>query len=61
MKRFLVFAGLCYYPCGGWEDFETSYTTEKEAEDACKALIEKRNDWAHYIDLENPEKGMIEP
>ena len=62
MKRFLVFAGLTYYPNGGWEDFNASYATEEEAIAVCKSLIKDGwNDWAHYIDLENPEKGRIEP
>ena len=61
MNRFLVFAGPCYYPMGGWEDFKASHDTEEEARAACKALTKEWEDWAHYIDLENPEKDMIEP
>jgi hypothetical protein len=31
MKRFLVFAGDCYYPFGGMNDFEEDFDTLEEA------------------------------
>ena len=67
MKRYLVFCGSTYYPCGGWDDFNSSWDTEGEAKAACKTLLKETltktwtEDWAHYVDLKNPEKGMIEP
>ena len=30
MKRYLLFAGDNYYPCGGWNDFEGSFDTKEE-------------------------------
>ena len=31
MKRFLLFCHDCYYPCGGWSDYEGSFDTAEEA------------------------------
>lgn len=50
MKRFLVFAGANYYPCGGWKDFYGSYDTKDEAQEA---IAEQDFDWNEIIDTEN--------
>ena len=47
LKRFLLFAGDTYYPCGGWHDFIGSYDSYEEA--AANGDID-RNDWWHVID-----------
>jgi hypothetical protein len=31
MKRYLVFDGDHYYPCGGWSDFRMDFDTLEEA------------------------------
>lgn len=46
MKRFLVFAGDCYYPSGGWDDFHSDHDTADEAQ---KAAI-NAGDWWHVVD-----------
>lgn len=66
MKRFLVFAGSNYYPCGGWSDFVGAYDSLEEARAAAEErktlgqAYEARgqtfrctpDDWAHVVDLE---------
>jgi len=46
MKRFLVFAGDCYYPEGGMNDFQEDFDTLEEARDF-EAKIKKKleSDW----------------
>lgn len=58
MKRFMLFAGENYYPCGGMEDFKGSFDTYEEAEE----YVNTKNkgvqmdgwgwDWAHVYDTE---------
>ena len=52
MKRYLVFAGSDYYPCGGWEDFRSSHDTIKEAKESVVAAGGKE-DWWHILDIES--------
>ncbi len=56
MKRYLLFAGSCYYPSGGWSDFENSFDTLEEAVDAAESLNVTKADWAHIIDKETGKK-----
>jgi hypothetical protein len=53
MKRFLVFEGLQYYPCGGWDDFTDHYDTEEEAllSVKCKDVYE----WYQIVDTQTME------
>jgi len=46
MKRFLVFAGDCYYPEGGMNDFQDDFDTLEEAR-SFEAKIKKKleSDW----------------
>ncbi len=46
MKRFLVFAGDCYYPEGGMNDFQEDFDTLEEAR-SFEAKIKKKleSDW----------------
>lgn len=57
MKKYLLFLGAQYYPCGGWKDFHGEFDSIKEAvqfvtdnprynEEGCMVLI----DWAHITD-----------
>jgi hypothetical protein len=59
MKRFAVFAGHVYYPCGGIEDFRKSFDTLDEAIEFEKSLLEIRDytkpDWTQVIDLDKHE------
>jgi len=46
IKRFAVFSGSNFYPCGGWNDYQSSYATLDEAVEALNA-----GDWRHIVDL----------
>ena len=47
MKRFLMFAGQTYYPCGGVEDLQGDYNDIEEAKAAAEA---SHFDWAQVFD-----------
>jgi hypothetical protein len=49
MKRYLVFEGYNYYPCGGGDDFASAFDSLEEAKQATDASEE---DWAHVWDNE---------
>ncbi len=51
MKRYLLFAGWNYYPGGGWEDFQGSFETIEDAENA----MTRENDWHHIVDIQTSE------
>lgn len=51
MKRYLVFAGEKYYPCGGWSDFYGTYDTMGEALDATFKARENY-EWVQIVDTE---------
>ncbi len=53
MKRFAMFSGSFYYPCGGVDDCQGSYLTLEEA----KAGVPQYRDWAHIAEW--TEKGLI--
>jgi hypothetical protein len=42
MKRYLVFAGQCFYASGGWNDFLSAHDDLAEAVQAAKVVIGKR-------------------
>lgn len=46
MKRFALFAGMHYYPNGGWEDFRGSFDSIEET----KEFI-GNNDWFQIVDF----------
>jgi hypothetical protein len=49
MKRFLVFAGYCYYPDGGMDDFQEDFDTLEEARSFEAKIKEKwKPNWANY-------------
>ncbi len=54
MKRYLVFAGMAYYPRGGMRDFIGDYDTELEATKALN-LYEGDKDWFHIYDSQTKE------
>jgi hypothetical protein len=49
-KRYLLFAGDYYYPCGGWEDFFKSYTS---IEDATNDKGHINFNWVHIVDSQS--------
>jgi hypothetical protein len=55
MKRYLVFKGPRFYPCGGWEDFAGSFVS---LDDAISKAGEGQSfvaGWAHVVDLETEQ------
>ena len=49
IKRWLLFTYSCYYPCGGWCDFNDSFETKEEAE---TAGLGSKDDLWHIVDIE---------
>lgn len=49
MRRFLLFYGCVYYACGGWRDFEDSFTNLADAQEQAEKLLTE-GDWAHVVD-----------
>ena len=57
MKRYLVFAGYCFYPEGGAHDYRGSYSGLPEAEQAILDEFTSHSaEWGHVFD---PETGTI--
>jgi hypothetical protein len=57
MKRYLVFAGDDYYPCGGWDDFVGSWETIEEVREAMNGRLKIPGDgwqWWHAVDTRSP-------
>ena len=52
MKRFLLFQGLSYYPCGGVYDFINSFDTFEEATSQSKEDI----DWQNILDVQTGKR-----
>lgn len=55
---FLLFAGHCHYACGGINDYEGSFNTLKEAQDAAHALDEggfPLKEWYQIVDKDTME------
>ncbi len=50
MKRFLLFAGDQYYPCGGWRDFQGSFDT---LEEALAKAADIHHDWFQIVDSQS--------
>ena len=51
MKRYLLFAGETYYPCGGWGDLQGVFGTPT----AARREIESQTfpwDWWQIVDVE---------
>ncbi len=47
MKRYLIFGGDQYYPCGGWRDYRGNFDDLEEAKIFTLSL---RCDWLHIVD-----------
>ena len=57
MNRFVLFAGLAYYPLGGWQDFVRSSSDLRKALPSMKDAGD--NDWWQVVDL-NSNKMICE-
>jgi len=59
MKRYLVFCGAHYYPCGGWCDFHAAFDSLDEAQNAIISIKNKggfdRCEWIQIVDLQTME------
>lgn len=51
VKRFALFAGASYYPCGGWRDLMGYFDTAEDALCADRSY----KDWWHVVDLTSGE------
>lgn len=53
MDKFLVFAGDCYYPNGGWADYHGEHASLEEAQGAAEAYVNAGGwageRWAHVM------------
>jgi len=60
MKRYLLFAGDNYYPCGGWEDFIEDFDDLQKARDrgAAEEVADGLGRWWHVVDSET--KSVVE-
>lgn len=45
--KYMVFAGSCYYPRGGWLDFQGFFDGYEAALELAKSL---NKDWWHIVD-----------
>lgn len=52
MKRFILFAGYTYYPCGGADDMRGSFDTLLEATTQAATT---HCDWWHVLDTQTGE------
>lgn len=60
MKRYLLFTGDCFYPCGGWDDFRGDFDSVDAAK-AAKLDRHSRDDWFHIVDTETMAQLPNEP
>lgn len=57
MKRYWLFGGSTYYPCGGMMDFVDSFDTLGEATESHAGG--SYNEWAHILDCETKAIVMV--
>lgn len=63
MKKYLLFVGSEYYPCGGWEDSYGEFDSVQDAEDFVTQNPQFGEDdgslttidWAHIVDTDTRE------
>ena len=49
---FLVFAYCFYYPRGGWNDFQESFSSKEDAINYAKGLLKGQYDFVDIVDFE---------
>ena len=58
---FLVFAGMEYYPSGGWEDFIGTADSLEAARVVAETQSDGGDDWYHIVsDMKIVENGKID-
>lgn len=50
MKRYLLFAGSAYFPCGGWGDLLGDFEEIKYAKLILLTLRKMDKEWWHIVD-----------
>ena len=62
MKRFLLFSGDGYYPCGGVEDFVRGFKSLESIEQHLRALDEngEKPDWSNVLDIQTSTKYYVD-
>ena len=61
MKRYLLFYGDGYYPCGGWNDFHGDFDSLDDAiatAETGNTPMNPKFDWAHIVDTTQHETSM---
>jgi hypothetical protein len=64
VKRYIVFAGLTYYPSGGWKDFVSEHDTKEEAIASAKKALDIDQggfDWAQILDCKDQVLVTVTP
>ena len=56
MKRYLLFYGQNYYPCGGWDDLHGSFNTAEEAFRVARKNFDGAEVWFQVVDTETMKK-----
>ena len=49
LLRYWLFAGMVYYPFGGWRDFRDSFATLAAARAAAQ-IWQRHDTWYHVVD-----------
>lgn len=52
MKRYLLFAGPCFYPNGGWQDLSASFDDLNAAKELAHKSFGGEDHWWHVVDTE---------
>jgi hypothetical protein len=55
MKRYFLFAGMQYYPGGGWGDFQGAFASVEEAKNKLLDCDLDWLDWWQVVDSETLE------
>ena len=59
IKRYLVFAYRCYYPGGGWSDFEASFDEFSDAIAMAKSIVTSSHDTPDVAEIIDTVSGQV--
>ena len=57
LKRYLLFAGMQYYPEGGWSDFKGAFDSPEDA----RSFLDDDWDWFEIVDRTTGERVSAPP
>lgn len=62
MKRYLLFSGDGYYPCGGVEDFVRGFSSPEAIEQHLRTLAERdeKPDWSNVLDIQTGTRYYVD-